>query len=33
MTLNNDRETKRCKGDRIRGYVSISDLFALIDTL
>ena len=25
MTLNNDAETKRCKGDRIRGCVSISD--------
>ena len=25
MTLNNDAETKRCMGDRIRGCVSISD--------
>ena len=33
MTLNNDAEAKRCKGDRIRGCVTISDLFAFIDPL
>ena len=30
-TLKNDAETSRCKGDRKRGHVSISDLFVCID--
>ena len=33
MILKNDSETGRCKGDQIRGYVSISDIFAFIDPL
>ena len=31
MTLKNDADKGRCKGDRIRGRVSISDLFVFID--
>ena len=31
MTLNNDAETEKFKGNRIRGCVSITDLFAFID--
>ena len=31
MTLKNDARTSGCEGDRIRGFVSISDLLVFID--